>query len=75
MIIYPNDGSKSVAAVVVSTLHIMIPIYFNFNCNVLHSCQLPGERERERECDPRLNFAVRQGTESSFKGVSTTIAT
>jgi hypothetical protein len=39
--IYPNDGSKSVAAVVVSTLHIMIPIYFNFNCNVLHSCQLP----------------------------------
>jgi hypothetical protein len=50
MIICPNDGSKSVAAVVVSTLHIMIPIYFNFNCNVLHSCQLPGERESV--CDP-----------------------
>jgi hypothetical protein len=33
------------------------------------------ERERGRVCDPRLNFAVRRGTESSFKGVSTTIAT
>jgi hypothetical protein len=36
---------------------------------------LERERERGRVCDPRLNFAVRQGTESSFKGVSTTIAT